>query len=237
MRIAEVASRSGFPAATLRYYEQRDLLPPPPRTPAGYRVYDEAVLARLAFIARAKALGCSLDEIVDLMPEWDGGRCAPVQDGLRQLASTKLGQTEARVAELTAFAADLRGILATIGSHTPDGPCDPDCGCVGETSSPSSPRPPPVGCTLDAAQLPGRIQEWRQLLTHVDGRVDIDGGVRLQLDSAVPLDQLALLVRAEQGCCSFFAFAVTVDSRGVALEVRAPAEGLSLIDSLLAPAT
>ncbi len=234
MRIAEVASRSGFPAATLRYYEQRDLLPPPQRTPAGYRAYDEEVLARLAFIARAKALGCSLDEIVDLMPEWDGGRCAPVQDRLRRLASTKLGEAEARVAELTAFATDLRRILATLGSHTPDGPCDPDCGCVGESPAP---LPPPAGCSLDAAQLPDRIQEWRRLLAHAEGRVDIDGGVRLQLDTATPMDRLVVLARAEQACCGFFAFAITVDDRGLALEVRAPAEALSLIDSLLAPAT
>lgn len=233
MRIAEVASRSGFPAATLRYYEQRDLLPPPRRTPAGYRAYDEAVLARLAFIARAKALGCSLEEIGDLMPEWDDGQCAPVQDRLRQLASVKLGEAEARVADLTAFAADLRRILSTLGSHTPDGPCDPDCGCVGETT-PTATR---VACTLNVAQIPERLQEWRRLLAHAEGRVDIDGGVRVQLDSTTPMDQLAVLARAEQACCGFFAFAITVDDRGVALEVRAPAEALSLIDSLLTPTT
>ncbi len=233
MRIAEVASRSGFPAATLRYYEQRDLLPPPRRSPAGYRAYDEAVLARLAFIARAKALGCSLGEIAALMPEWDGGRCAPVQAGLRQLAVAKLGHAETRVADLTAFATDLRRILATLGSHTPDGPCDPACGCVGESSS----LPAPIACTLDAGRLPDRIQEWRRLLAHVDGRVDIAGGVRLHLDATTPMDRLAVLARAEQACCGFFAFAITVDDRGVALEVRAPTEALSLVDSLLGPTT
>jgi DNA-binding transcriptional MerR regulator len=49
LRIAEVADRSGFSPATLRYYEQLDLLPPPRRTATGYRAYDESVLARLAF--------------------------------------------------------------------------------------------------------------------------------------------------------------------------------------------
>src|SRR5215210_4878236 len=68
MRIAEVAARSGFSTATLRYYEQLDLLPSPPRTAAGHRAYGEPVLASLAFISRAKMLGCSLEEIADLMP-------------------------------------------------------------------------------------------------------------------------------------------------------------------------
>jgi len=231
MRIAEVASRSGFPAATLRYYEQRALLPPPRRTPAGYRAYDEAVLDRLSFIARAKAVGCSLDEIVNLMPDWDEGRCEPVQDRLRRQTVAKLGEAQARIAELNAFADDLRRILATLGSHTPDGPCDVGCGCISDTSLPD----PPLACTLDGAQLAGRLQEWRQLLAHVAGRGDIDGGVRLQLDATTPMGELADLIRAEQTCCAFFAFAITVDDRGMGLEVRAPAEALSAIDSLLGP--
>ncbi len=44
----------------MRYYEGIGLVAPVTRTDAGYRVYDEHILARLAFIARAKQLGCSL---------------------------------------------------------------------------------------------------------------------------------------------------------------------------------
>jgi MerR family copper efflux transcriptional regulator len=66
LRIAEVARRSGFSPATLRYYEDIGLLPATSRTRGGYRAYDERTLERLAFIARAKQLGCSLEEIADL---------------------------------------------------------------------------------------------------------------------------------------------------------------------------
>lgn len=229
MRIAEVARRSGFPAATLRYYEEIDLLPPPPRTASGYRAYDESVLARLAFVARAKMLGCSLEEIADLMPDWDGGRCAPVQDRLRDLVAAKLTEAQDRAAELVTFTGDLQRILATLGSHTPEGPCDSACGCVSEA-------PPSIACTLDAAQMPGRLEEWKGLLTHVVAREAIDGGVRLQFDSSAPMEQLARLAGAEQDCCGFFAFAITVDSRGVGLEVRAPAEAQSLVASLFGAA-
>ena len=236
MRIAEVANRSGFSAATLRYYEQLDLLPAPQRTAAGYRTYDESVLARLAFITRAKTLGCSLHEVADLMPDWDGRQCAPVQNRLRALVMAKLDDVQARVAVLAAFTADLQRILTSLGSHTPEGPCDSRCGCVTETSAAPFPVAPPAGeplaCTLDAAEMPGRLQRWRDLVTHVVDRATIDGGTRLQMDATTPLDQLALLVEAEQGCCSFFAFAITVDCRGVALEVRAPAEGQAMVDSL-----
>jgi MerR family transcriptional regulator, copper efflux regulator len=165
-----------------------------------------------------------------MMPDWDGGRCAPVQDRLRELVTVKLGDARSRVAELAAFTTDLERILANLGSHTPEGPCDSDCGCVTDISA----APEPVTCTLDGDEMPERLREWRDLVSHVVHRAAIDGGTRLDLDATMPLDRLALLVEAEQRCCSFFAFAITVDSRGVALEVRAPPEGLALVDTLLA---
>lgn len=58
--IGEAARRSGFTAPALRYYEEIGLVPPSSRTGAGYRLYDDDTLDRLAFIARAKQLGCTL---------------------------------------------------------------------------------------------------------------------------------------------------------------------------------
>jgi MerR family transcriptional regulator, copper efflux regulator len=220
MRIAEVSERSGFSPATLRYYEELDLVPRPPRTPSGYRAYDDSVLDRLIFIRRAKRMGCSLEEVARLMPAWDDGRCAPVQAGLRQIAAAKLEETRARAAELAALTADLERIVAGLGSHTPDGPCDAECGCVSE----------PVTCTLDATELPGRLDDWRDVMGHVTARTPLAGGIRFDLDAATPLGRVAELIRAEHACCSFFDFALTVDGRGSALEVRGPAEGLALFD-------
>jgi len=64
----------------------------------------------------------------------------------------------------------------------------------------------------------------------VESREAIDGGVRLQLIREAPLGPIAELAAAEQSCYSFFAIALTIDGRGAALEVRAPAEGLVMID-------
>lgn len=76
LHISEVAQRTGFSGPTLRYYEDIGLLPAPDRTPAGYRIYRDRDVARLDFIARAKRLGCSLDEIQGLVEAWDQDRCA-----------------------------------------------------------------------------------------------------------------------------------------------------------------
>src|SRR5262249_44497989 len=99
-KIAEVAARSGFTASTLRYYEELGLVPPAGRTTAGYRLYDDSTLARLAFISRAKQLGCTLDEITDLAVAWDGERCEPVQARLRELVAAKIVDAQERIAEM-----------------------------------------------------------------------------------------------------------------------------------------
>jgi DNA-binding transcriptional MerR regulator len=57
MKIGEIAAQAGIPAKTIRFWEDQHLLPPPARTPSGYRDYDRAVLERLAFIRQAQARG------------------------------------------------------------------------------------------------------------------------------------------------------------------------------------
>jgi len=65
MDISEVAKRSGVPASTLRFYEEKGLI-------ASYgrrglrRLFDAAVLDQLALIALGQAAGFSLDEIAGM---------------------------------------------------------------------------------------------------------------------------------------------------------------------------
>ena len=70
LRIGEVAKQSDVGIETIRYYEREGLLAEPDRRPSGYRQYDEAVVARLQFIRRAKELGFTLAEIKELLGLW-----------------------------------------------------------------------------------------------------------------------------------------------------------------------
>ena len=128
--IGETASRSGFSASALRYYEDIGLVAPSTRTDAGYRLYDDGTLTRLAFIARAKQLGCTLDEIVDLVGVWDGERCGPVQKRFHDLVTDKLSAAERQIAELTALTGQLRHAAALLSAPPIDGPCDEGCACL-----------------------------------------------------------------------------------------------------------
>ena len=94
-------------------------------------------------------------------------------------------------------------------------------------------EPIPIACTLEPAAVTDRLSDWAGILAHGRDRSRLDdGAVRVQLDDTVPLDELAKLVQAEQHCCAFFSFAITVDGRGVGLEVRAPEEADEILIAL-----
>jgi hypothetical protein len=58
------------------------------------------------------------------------------------------------------------------------------------------------------------------------------GSLRIEFGHDVDLGELARLVAAEQHCCAFLSFAVTVDDRGAALEVRAPEAAAGIVAEL-----
>jgi DNA-binding transcriptional MerR regulator len=128
--ISEAAERSGFSASALRYYEGIGLVEPAVRTAAGYRLYDDDTLTRLGFVARAKQLGCSLEEINDLLGIWDDQRCEPVQKRFHDLVTAKLAAAERQIAELTALTDQLREVAAHLARPPIDGPCDAHCACL-----------------------------------------------------------------------------------------------------------
>lgn len=240
--IGEVAERTGFSASALRYYEGHGLVEPVGRSDAGYRLYDDTSIARLRFVARAKQLGCSLEEIADLVELWAADDCGPVQRRLHDLVTDKIADAQRRRAELIRFTAQLQTAAAHLGGDPVDGACSDACACLAE--SPTSRAAPVVlgarvdaaiACTLPDEAVPGRYEDWQRLAVHVVGRQVLptgDTGVRLQLDTTVPLDELARLVVAEQGCCAFFSFAITVDERGIALEIRCPPDAQDLVTAL-----
>ena len=67
MTIGQVAALAGVQPATVRYYEQRQLLACAQRSAAGYRNYGRDAVERLRFIKRAQSIGFTLDEIQELL--------------------------------------------------------------------------------------------------------------------------------------------------------------------------
>jgi len=75
MRIGELAQQVSMTVHAIRFYERHGLIPEPPRSDGGYRLYGPADLRRLRFIRQAKRLGFSLEEIVRILKLRQRGAC------------------------------------------------------------------------------------------------------------------------------------------------------------------
>ena len=117
MRIGEIADRAGVPAKTIRFWEDRGLLPPPARTPADYRDYGPAILERLAFIRQAQAAGLTLEAIRQVLDVRDGGQ--PPCIHVTGLIARRLAEVEARLAELTRTRDQLAALAARAAAQDP----------------------------------------------------------------------------------------------------------------------
>ena len=136
MRISELADQVGVATSTVRYYERIGLLTEPARTPSGYREYGEDAAARLLFISRARRMGLSCEQILDLLPIWDGTNCAAAQERVGQLITDKQAEIAQRVAELQDFAEQLDAVRAALEASPPPQACRTDLTCcVPETDA------------------------------------------------------------------------------------------------------
>lgn len=86
LSVAQLARSVGVTPDTVRYYERVGLLPPPVRTRADHRRYDDTAADRLRFIQGAQRLGLRLREIKTLVEVRDTGSCPcqPAEVLLRQ---------------------------------------------------------------------------------------------------------------------------------------------------------
>jgi MerR family mercuric resistance operon transcriptional regulator len=118
--IGEVSRLTGVNIETIRYYERIRMMPTPPRTASGRRVYGTADLRRLAFIRRARELGFSLDEIRALL-RLGGPEKASCRE-VREIATHHLEDIRAKLRDLR----KLERLLAKTVARC-SGKMAPDC--------------------------------------------------------------------------------------------------------------
>ena len=94
LTIIELGGRTGLASSALRFYERRGLLRSSGRS-GGMRVYDESAVEQIALVDLLKIVGFTLTEIAEVVDV--RGR---VSDDWRDKARIKVGELEARIAEL-----------------------------------------------------------------------------------------------------------------------------------------
>ncbi len=127
MQIKTFAHRTNLPPKTIRYYEEIGLLPPPKRLENGYRDYDETDVARARFVAGARQLDFSLDDIQEILDLRDK-RIAPCRVVL-DLLEEKADEISRLIAKLQRMEAELRE-LRQLGETFPTDDIDgKNCVC------------------------------------------------------------------------------------------------------------
>lgn len=125
----ELARRTGVNAETIRYFERIGMLPAPPRTEGGHRVYDERHVRTLGFVRSARRLGFTPGEVRAILELGGPGRapCAEIRD----IAAHHLEQVRAKIAELV----ELERLLTNTIEHC-SGRTDAECAVMDMIETP-----------------------------------------------------------------------------------------------------
>jgi Hg(II)-responsive transcriptional regulator len=118
LTIGRLARAAGVGVETIRYYQQRGLLPVP-TSEGTFRQYPVALTARIHFIKRAQELGFSLDEITELLRLEDGAH----RNLIRRIAADRLAQIEKKVVDLKRMQKTLKHLVAECEHTRGDLPC------------------------------------------------------------------------------------------------------------------
>jgi MerR family mercuric resistance operon transcriptional regulator len=121
LTIGRLAKEAGVNLETVRYYERRGLLPKPPRTASGYRLFPSDATRRLKFIRRAQELGFSLKEIRELL-SLRVSRSSTSKD-IRARAHAKIADIEAKIKSLESIKKTLRNLASICEGCVPVDEC------------------------------------------------------------------------------------------------------------------
>ena len=116
-----LAKQTGVNIETIRYYEKDNVMPDPPRSSGGHRLYDSTHLKRLYFIRRCRELGFSLDEIRGLLNLVNSQHytCAEV----KERTTNQLENTRQKIRDLRKMERTLKEMVAECsGGMVPDCP-------------------------------------------------------------------------------------------------------------------
>jgi MerR family mercuric resistance operon transcriptional regulator len=121
LTIGHLARAVGINLETVRYYERRGLLPKPPRSPFGYRLFPADAAQRLRFIKHAQELGFSLKEIRELLALRISPKTSSVE--IRKRAEAKIRDIEGKIKGLESMRKSLRKLTKSCSGCEPISEC------------------------------------------------------------------------------------------------------------------
>lgn len=121
MKIGEVAAKAGVSERMIRHYETIGLIEPAARRDSGYRDYGPKDVNTLLFVARARDLGFSIEEIGKLLALWNDRSRASAE--VKALALARAAELKRKERELREMRRSLEDLAAAChGDQRPDCP-------------------------------------------------------------------------------------------------------------------
>jgi DNA-binding transcriptional MerR regulator len=116
LSIGQMSRRTGVKVTTIRFYEQKGLLPEPERTAGNQRRYGPVALNRLAFIRHARDLGLPLEDVAALI-SLEGAQ-GPALDRAHDIAHSQQMRLRDRIGKLKRLERELGRIASACdGNH------------------------------------------------------------------------------------------------------------------------
>ena len=119
--IGRLAQEVGINLETVRFYERQGVLPKPPRSASGYRLFPADTGRRLRFIKRAQELGFSLSEIRELLALRMSPRTTSTE--IRKRTEAKIADIEGKIETLDSMRKSLVKLARSCGGCAPLSEC------------------------------------------------------------------------------------------------------------------
>ncbi len=133
--IGDLANETGVKTRTIRFYEEKGLLPHPRRSESGYRLYSEQDIKLLRLIRSARSLGLSIRDVGELLATAQHQSCGSFRGQAARLIVDKLEQVEASIKEMESLKEDLSIAMKNLSDEAEGGATGvlecTDCRCLG----------------------------------------------------------------------------------------------------------
>ncbi len=121
LTIGRLAKEAGVNLETVRFYERRGLLPRPPRSASGYRLFPAEAARRLRFIRRAQEFGFSLKEVGELLSFRVSRRTTSA--AIRARAEAKMADIQKKIESLESMKKTLQKLTKVCDGCAPLAEC------------------------------------------------------------------------------------------------------------------
>ena len=127
-KISDAARRAALTVKTVRYYADIDLVKPEGRSAAGYRLYEEADIAKLGFIGRERRYSFSIEQCRELLSLYEDDQRPSAE--VKRITLEKIDEIDSKLVDLQ----ELRDELSRLAGNC-HGDSRPDCPIIGNLAS------------------------------------------------------------------------------------------------------